>query len=166
MTTPDGGGRTADGGDMTEHARESDLLLQRRANFEELVRLGIDPYPVSFERTHSVTDLVDAYGSRPGEELEAEQPTTRTAGRILAIRSFGKANFLVISDGRAKIQIYIRKDSLPERDFAMFRLLDFGDFVGVEGRLFRTKTNELTIWASTLEFLANARREKMLEGST
>jgi lysyl-tRNA synthetase class 2 len=139
---------------VTEHARESDLLLQRQANFEELVRLGIDPYPVSFERTHGVTDLVDSYGSRSGEELEAEQPRTRTAGRILAIRSFGKANFLVVSDGRARIQIYIRKDALPERDFAIFRLLDFGDFVGVEGRLFRTKTNELTIWASKLEFLA------------
>jgi lysyl-tRNA synthetase class 2 len=137
-----------------EHARESDLLLQRRANFEELVRLGVDPYPVSFERTHAVTELVDAYGARTGEQLEAEQPTTRTAGRVLAIRSFGKANFLVISDGRARIQVYIRKDSLPERDFAIFKLLDFGDFVGVEGRLFRTKTNELTIWAATLVFLA------------
>ena len=73
---------------------------------------------------------------------------TRTAGRILAIRSFGKANFLVLSDGRATIQVYIRQDSLPERDFAIFKLLDFGDFVGVEGKLFRTKTNELTIWAT------------------
>jgi len=75
------------------------------------------------------------------------------AGRVLAIRSFGKANFLVISDGRARIQVYIRKDSLPERDFAVYRLLDFGDYIGVEGRLFRTKTNELTVWASGLEFL-------------
>jgi lysyl-tRNA synthetase, class II len=139
---------------MTEHARESDLLLQRRANFEELQRLGIDPYPVAFGRTHSVSELVDAFSSRSGEALEAEQQTARTAGRILAIRSFGKANFLVISDGRARIQIYLRKDSLPERDFAIFKLLDFGDFVGVDGRLFRTKTNELTIWASRLEFLA------------
>ena len=139
---------------MTEHARESDLLLQRRANFEELQRLGIDPYPVAFARTHSVSELVDAFSSRSGEALEAEQQTARTAGRILAIRSFGKANFLVISDGRARIQIYLRKDSLPERDFAIFKLLDFGDFVGVDGRLFRTKTNELTIWASRLEFLA------------
>jgi lysyl-tRNA synthetase class 2 len=73
---------------------------------------------------------------------------------VLAIRSFGKANFLVISDGRAKIQVYIRKDALSERDFAVFKLLDFGDFVGVRGHLFRTKTNELTIWAATLEFLA------------
>jgi lysyl-tRNA synthetase class 2 len=137
-----------------EHFRESDLLRQRRENFQELARLGIDPYPRHFERTDTIDALVDAHGGKTGEALEAEQPGTRTAGRILAIRSFGKANFLVLSDGRAKIQVYIRKDSLPERDFATFGLLDFGDFVGVEGRLFRTRTNELTIWASSLEFLA------------
>ena len=60
----------------------------------------------------------------------------------------------MLSDGRAKIQVYIRQDSLPELDFKIFKLLDFGDWVGVEGRLFRTKTNELTIWASRLHFLA------------
>ena len=81
-------------------------------------------------------------------------PETITSGRILAIRSFGKANFLAVSDGRSKIQIYIRQDSLPALDFQIFKLLDFGDWIGVEGRLFRTKTNELTIWASRLHFLA------------
>jgi len=134
--------------------RESDLLAQRRHNFEELNRLGIDPYPVTFNRTHSISELVDNFGSRSAEELDSEKIQTTTAGRILAIRSFGKANFLVLSDGRSKIQVYIRKDSLPERDFSIFKLLDFGDFVGVSGHLFRTKTNELTIWASSLEFLA------------
>ena len=137
-----------------EHFRESDLLRQRRENFQELIALGIDPYPRQFERTHTVHDLVGGYGDRTGEQLDAEQVRTRTAGRVMAIRSFGKANFLAISDGRSRIQIYIRKDALSERDFALFRLLDFGDFIGVEGRLFRTKTNELTIWASSLEFLA------------
>ena len=137
-----------------EHFRESDLLRQRRENFQALARLGIDPYPRHFERTDTIDALVEDHGGKTGEALEAEQPRTRTAGRILAIRSFGKANFLVLSDGRAKIQVYIRKDALPGRDFATFGLLDFGDFVGVEGRLFRTKTNELTIWASSLEFLA------------
>jgi lysyl-tRNA synthetase class 2 len=132
---------------------EDDLLKQRRANFEELIRLGVDPYPRAFERTDTVRDLVTAHGAKSGEELSATRIETRTAGRILAIRSFGKANFLVISDGRARIQIYIRLDSLPARDFAVFGLLDFGDYVGVEGHLFRTKTNELTIWASRLEFL-------------
>src|SRR6516162_10035328 len=137
-----------------EQQKESDQLRQRRANFEELQRLGVNVYPHVSERTHTVAELVSAYGQRTHDELEAEHVQTRTAGRILAIRSFGKANFLAISDGREKIQIYVRKDALSERDFATFKLLDFGDFIGVEGRLFRTKTNELTIWASKLEFLA------------
>ena len=138
----------------TEHFRESDLLRQRRENFAELGNLGIDPYPRQFDRTHTVHELVLSYDPKSPEELEQAQIRVRSAGRIMAIRSFGKANFLVISDGREQIQLYIRKDSLPEKDFALFRLLDFGDFVGVEGRLFRTKTNELTIWASSLAFLA------------
>jgi lysyl-tRNA synthetase, class II len=132
---------------------ESDLLRQRRENFKALVELGVDPYPRQFARTHTIEELVSAHGDSPGEALEESRPVTRAAGRILAIRSFGKANFLVLSDGRARIQVYVRKDSLPERDFAVFGLLDFGDFVGVDGRVFRTKTGELTIWASSLEFL-------------
>src|SRR3954471_5410491 len=139
---------------QTAEQKESDQLRQRRANFEELQKLGVAAYPHAFERTHTVTDLVDRHTSTAGESLEAEKVQTRTAGRVLAIRSFGKANFLAISDGKSRIQVYVRKDALSERDFAAFKLLDFGDFVGVEGHLFRTKTNELTIWASSLEFLA------------
>ena len=138
---------------MTDETRDSDLLRQRRANFDELVRLGVDPYPRKFERTDTIADLVAAQGAKGKEDLEASAIHTRTAGRILAIRSFGKANFLVLSDGAAKIQAYIRQDSLPEKEFAAFKLLDFGDYVGVEGKLFRTKTNELTIFASSLQFL-------------
>ncbi len=138
---------------MADESRESDLLRQRRANFDELQKLGIDPYPRKFERTHTVAELVTAHGDKTGAELGADRLQTTTAGRVLAIRSFGKANFLVISDGRARIQVYVRQDAMPERDFAAATLLDFGDFIGVEGYLFRTKTNELTIHASRLEFL-------------
>src|SRR4051794_23991191 len=134
--------------------QESEQIRQRRANFEELQRLGVTAYPHAFAPTDAIESLVAAHGDTAGEALEASRVQTRTAGRILAIRSFGKANFLVISDGEAKIQVYLRKDALSERDFALFKLLDFGDFVGVEGHLFRTKTNELTIWATRLEFLA------------
>ncbi len=129
-------------------------IQQRRANLGELSKLGIETYPRRFDRTHTITQLVDDYGERTGEQLEAEHITTVTSGRILAIRAFGKANFLVLSDGRARIQVYIRQDSVPEIDFRIYKLLDFGDFVGVEGRLFRTKTNEFTVWASRLHFLA------------
>ena len=137
-----------------EQQSESDQIRQRRENFEELKRLGVSVYPHVFARTHTVAQLTRAYGEKTHDELEADHVQTTTAGRILAIRSFGKANFLVVSDGEARIQVYIRKDALSERDFAIFKLLDFGDYVGVDGRLFRTRTNELTIWASRLEFLA------------
>lgn len=133
---------------------ESDQVVQRRANLEALKRLGVNVYPPRFDAEASVGTIVAEHGARTHDELEAMQTRVRTAGRILAIRSFGKANFLQISDGRARIQIYIRQDSVPERDFAVFKLLDFGDWVGVEGRLFRTKTNEFTIWASSLTFLS------------
>jgi len=129
-------------------------IQQRRANLDELAALGIEIYPRKFERRHTISELVAAHDARTHDELEADHAFTITSGRILAIRSFGKANFLVMSDGLARIQAYIRKDSLPELDFAIFKRLDFGDWVGVEGRLFRTKTNELTIWASRLHFLA------------
>src|SRR3989454_4793671 len=127
---------------------------QRCTNLEELAKLGVEIYPRTFERRHTISQLVGAYGQRTHDELEAERIETVTSGRILGIRSFGKANFLVLSDGRARIRIYVRQDALPPHDFQLFKLLDFGDWVGVEGRLFRTKTNELTIWASRLHFLA------------
>jgi len=129
-------------------------IHQRRANLADLKALGIDVYPRAFARTHTIAALVDAYGQRTHDELEAERIETVTSGRILGIRAFGKANFLVLSDGRAKVQVYIRQDSVPDLDFKIYKLLDFGDWVGVEGRLFRTKTNEFTIWASRLHFLA------------
>jgi lysyl-tRNA synthetase, class II len=129
-------------------------VQQRQANLSAIAALGVDIYPRTFERRHTVTELVDAYGQRSHDELDSERIETVTSGRILAIRSFGKANFLVLSDGRARIQVYIRQDALPELDFKVYKLLDFGDWVGVEGRLFRTKTNEFTIWASRVRFLA------------
>src|SRR5918992_216977 len=133
---------------------EEEQIQQRRANLAKLSDIGVNAYPHRFDRASTITELVRAHGARQGPELEATRIETITSGRILGIRSFGKASFLVLSDGRSRIQVYIKKDSLPERDFEMFRLLDFGDLVGVEGHLFRTRTNELTIWASRLEFLA------------
>src|SRR6186713_2822853 len=133
---------------------EDEQIRQRKSNLAELAKLGVEIYPRTFERRHTIAGLVDAYGQRTHDELEGERLETITAGRILAIRAFGKANFLVLSDGHAKLQVYIRQDSMPELDFKLYKLLDFGDWVGVEGRLFRTKTNELTIWASRLHFLS------------
>jgi lysyl-tRNA synthetase class 2 len=133
---------------------QEEQIQQRRSNLEELLKLGVKVYPRRFDRRHTISELVQQHGERTHDELEADRIETRTSGRILAIRSFGKANFLVLSDGMARIQVYIRQDALPPLEFQIFKLLDFGDWVGVDGRLFRTKTNELTIWASRLHFLS------------
>ena len=130
---------------------------RRRANHEALQALGVEPYPARFDRSDSLSAIVDMHESRSGEELEDERPETITAGRVVAIRSFGKANFLVLTDGKSRLQAYVREDSLKDpRDFDLFRLLDVGDLVGVEGRIFRTRTDELTVWLEHLTFLAKS----------
>ena len=135
-------------------ASEDDQIAQRRANLQAITELGIRPYPNRFATTDTVSALVAAHDVRTKEELEGARVDTTTAGRIVSIRSFGKASFFVLSDGRARIQVYVRQDALSERDFALSKLLDYGDHIGVSGHLFRTKTNELSIWANRLEFLA------------
>jgi lysyl-tRNA synthetase class 2 len=137
-------------------SREEQQTEQRQANFDALRELGIDQFPRQFDRTHSVDAITTDFGGLTGAELEVRKPEVTTAGRILSIRAFGKANFLVISDGKSHVQVYVRQDALSERDFRLYKLLDFGDVVGVGGRMFRTKTNELTIWASSLTFLAKS----------
>jgi len=133
---------------------EVEQIAQRKAKLDEIVALGIVPYPNQFARTASVSALIAAHGDKDGPTLEAEQPMAAAAGRILGLRSFGKANFVALSDGLQRLQVYVRADSLPELDFTLFKLLDLGDQIGVEGRVFRTKTNELTIFASRIHFLS------------
>ena len=131
-----------------------DQIAQRQANFKAICDLGVAPYPNAFDASASVSELVDTHGAATGEALETERPEVRVAGRVLGIRAFGKASFLVLSDGRSTIQAYLRQDALSERDWAIYKHLDFGDQVGVAGRVFRSKTNELSVWASSLSFLA------------
>jgi lysyl-tRNA synthetase class 2 len=135
---------------------ESDQVVQRRANLEALKQLGVDPYPHRFDSATPISRLVEDHGTKTAQELDAPRITTSVAGRILAIRTFGKAGFLQLSDGRSRVQVYVRQDSVPEIDFQIFKLLDIGDWVGVEGYLFRTKTNEFSVHVSTLRFLAKS----------
>ena len=135
-------------------SNEAEQIAQRRAKLDELVRLGVAPYPNRFDRSDTIAAAVQAHGDQTGEALETARPEVRVAGRIVGLRGFGKANFIVLSDGLKRLQVYVREDSLPSLDFRVFKQLDFGDQIGVEGRLFRTKTNELTVWASRIHFLA------------
>ncbi|HWI19963.1 MAG TPA: OB-fold nucleic acid binding domain-containing protein, partial [Vicinamibacterales bacterium] len=120
---------------------------QRKANLEAITRLGFAAYPNKFDTTHSISQLVEGYSAKQAQELESPKVETTAAGRIVSVRSFGKASFFVLSDGRSRIQVYVRQDALSERDYQLSKLLDVGDQIGVTGHLFRTKTNELSIWA-------------------
>jgi lysyl-tRNA synthetase class 2 len=108
--------------------------------------------------TGAVRELVERYGRRTAEELEREKPTVATAGRVLALRTAGKAGFLDLSDGRSRIQVYVRRDAVGERTFELYRALDLGDWIGVEGEVFRTRTGELSVKAVSLTFLAKCFR--------
>ena len=115
---------------MTEE-RDTDQQQQRRTNFEALQDIGVDVYPSRFNRTDEIRGLISLHGEKTGDELESERQEVKTAGRILAIRSFGKANFLVLADGGERVQVYVRKDAISEKEFKVFRGLDVGDIVGV-----------------------------------
>jgi lysyl-tRNA synthetase class 2 len=135
---------------------EERMEEERRRKRDAIAALGVDVYPTRFERTHTVSEAFTLFDSRTAEELEKEPVRVRTAGRILGLRPFGKAGFVHLSDGAGKLQAYIRKDTVSERDFAVYENLDLGDFIGVEGPLFRTKTGELTVRVESLTFLAKA----------
>jgi lysyl-tRNA synthetase class 2 len=121
-----------------------------------IAALGYDLYPTEYRYTRTIEEIVREFADKPSEALEAEPVKVRIAGRILANRPFGKAGFLGLSDGGAKLQVYAKKDQLPERDFQLYQLLDIGDFIGVDGTLFRTRTGELTVLAKELSFLAKS----------
>lgn len=134
----------------------NDQIEERRRSLSQITELGFTPYPHKFHRTHTISQIVHEFANKTGEELEAERPHTQAAGRIHAINKMGKAAFIRFSDGAELLQIYIKSNEVDERTWSLFKLLDLGDFIGAEGRLFRTRTGELSIHAESLTFLAKA----------
>ena len=132
---------------------EDELLKQRLSRIREIEALGYHPYGRRFEYTHTIPEIVSGYGGKTAEEL---LPTVRVrvAGRLMTLRHMGKAGFAHLQQNGERLQIYVKKDAVGERDFQLFKLLDIGDIVGVEGYLFRTRTGELSIHAEKLEFLS------------
>lgn len=131
----------------------AELMRQRREKLAQWRAIGVEPYAYSFDATHHAADLLakgDAVTQEPGE-------TVRVAGRIVSLRGHGKAGFAHLLDGSGKIQIYARQDHLGEQ-FRRYELLDVGDWAGVEGALFRTRTGEISIRVDQLEMLAKSLR--------
>ena len=126
----------------------------RIQKLKQIQDLGYDSYPACYRYSHSIGQLLQEFSPKTAEELQPTQDKVRIAGRILANRPFGKAGFMSLSDGEGRVQVYAKKDQLPDRDFQLYQLLDIGDFIGVEGAMFRTRTGELTVLAKELTFLA------------
>jgi len=132
---------------------DDDLTATRRAKLRELRAVG-RAYPNDFRPAHRASQLHSAFESAEASALESARPPARIAGRVVGRRSFGQAMFVTVDDGGGRIQAYLRRDQLPPDAWETSRSLDLGDQVGVEGTLFRTKTNELTVAASEVRLLA------------
>jgi len=132
---------------------EDELLKQRLARIREIEAMGYQPYGRRFEFTHTIPEVLAGYGSKTAEELSPEMGV-RIAGRVMTRRPMGKAGFAHLQQNGERLQIYVKKDAVGERDFQLFQSLDIGDILGVEGYLFRTRTGELSVHAEKLEFLS------------
>ena len=141
---------------MFDSEFERSLFDLRQKKLEEIVKLGQAAYPNHFPASHTVPDVREQWGEAQAEALEASRVTVSVAGRIMAIRAQGKAGFATLQQGGQRLQIYVRKDAVGDEGFALYKLLDLGDHIGVAGYLFRTRTGELTIHVERLTFLAKA----------
>jgi lysyl-tRNA synthetase class 2 len=141
---------------------ETNPLAVRREKLVALERRGIDPYPSSWRVDNTAASLLESFRD-DGPALPA-----RVAGRVVSMRSHGKTSFLHLADGSGRIQVYVRRDEIGDEVYGLLDHLDLGDFVGVAGELFRTRTGEVTVRASELALLAKALRPlplgKVVEG--
>ena len=138
--------------------RGDELLRNRRQKLNNLRQLDIDPYPPRFKRTATAGEAVTLFQSE--EEAKGEGARTApvsVAGRIMALRVMGKNSFIDLKDGSGKIQVHLKKDILGE-DYRLIKELDLGDFLGVSGELFRTRTGEITVEAKSLTVLSKSLR--------
>src|SRR5512133_3314428 len=134
---------TAGGDDLG--ATEREIIAQRVKKAEALRALGVNPFGNGHRPEHSTAELVRRYGDAPAEEIAKDPGAWSIAGRVLANKSFGKAAFLKVRDASGELQVWVKKDKVPARDFEIYKLLDVGDVIAAAGPATRTKTGELTL---------------------
>jgi lysyl-tRNA synthetase class 2 len=133
---------------------EDELMQQRLERTAEIEALGYRPYGRRYDATHTVGEVLERYSPKSGDELEASHVEVAICGRVKTLRRMGKAGFAHLVQLGASLQIYVRKDSVSERDQKLWELIDIGDIVAAKGYLFRTRTGELSVHVSELDFLS------------
>ena len=142
---------------MTEEISQNELLALRRAKLDDLRSKG-NAFPNNFKRNALAADLHSSYDSFKASELEKEKVAVSVAGRIMLQRIMGKASFITLQDLSGQIQVYIKSDNVDEETYKEFKKWDLGDVVGIKGKLFKTKTNELTVEAESIFLLTKSLR--------
>ena len=133
-----------------------DLYAVRLQKLENLCKEGRNPFQANCAQSHTSAEAIKLY--QEGVE-DAEQPRVSVAGRIVVFRVMGKASFIKIQDRDGQIQAYVTRDELPEGEYnTYFKKLDLGDIVGIEGRLFKTKTGEITVRAESYTLVSKSLR--------
>ncbi|PKN17927.1 MAG: lysine--tRNA ligase [Deltaproteobacteria bacterium HGW-Deltaproteobacteria-6] len=135
---------------------DNDLLKVRLEKIAALKAAGVDLYPNDAKPQNTTAQIMAEFGNTDGEALAQLTQKFSVAGRLMAIRSFGKAAFVKMQDRKGQMQCYIAKNILSEQDFSIFKKMDIGDIIYVSGKLFRTKTNELTIEVESLRLMAKS----------
>ncbi len=132
-------------------------LVVRREKLEALKASGNNPFTITkYDVTHEAPDAVCEFEAREAELTEENPLTVRIAGRLISRRIMGKASFAHLQDGKGKIQLYVARDGIGEEPYAAFKKMDVGDIVGVEGHLFRTRTGEVSVHATSLVLLSKS----------
>jgi lysyl-tRNA synthetase class 2 len=157
MSDASNSGLERDGKGGERQPDEDEQVAVRRAKLGRLREAGL-AFPNDFSPDATCGELLARFGALDAEALEKNEARHSPAGRIRAIRGFGKTVFLALGDASGQIQLYVRKDEVPDAVFETVTSLDVGDFVGACGRLFRTKTGELTLRCDTLRLLVKALR--------
>jgi lysyl-tRNA synthetase class 2 len=139
-------------------ATEREIITTRIEKAEALRALGVNPYGNGLAPAHLAADLQARYGEATAEVIAADPGAWSVAGRVLALRSFGKAAFLKVRDRSGELQVWVRKDKVGEQGFEVFKQLDVGDLVAAEGPATRTRTGELTLEAARFTILTKAIR--------
>ena len=143
--------------DNNQQAQSTNELVVRREKLAALVESGKNPFELTkYDYTHTAPEAIKLFEERESTLAEGETITVKVAGRMVSRRIMGKASFAHLQDGDGKIQLYVARDGIGEEDYAGFKKWDIGDIIGIEGTLFRTRTGEISIHATSATLLAKS----------
>lgn len=140
-----------------DNEKSSDVMDKRRDKLARLKAGQISLFPNDFKVSHTIRDIISHIENRP-ESVTPESPVFVTAGRMMAINRFGKSTFIRFRDRTGQLQAYIKKDSVGDEAYELFKQLDVGDFAGLAGGMFQTKTGEWTLLVTRFQLICKATR--------